>query len=70
VTSVRSGRRVGRHQHVQFAEPISDGPAIEDHDDLARVGVNILDVADITIVPSLTGPSPELKRSTQAHSGL
>jgi hypothetical protein len=24
-----NGSRVGRHQHVQFAEPISDGPAIE-----------------------------------------
>src|SRR5215813_1076757 len=42
-----NGRRVGRHQHVQLAESISDGPAIEAHSDLARVGFNIVDVADI-----------------------
>jgi hypothetical protein len=48
-----NGRRVGRHQHVQFAEPISNGPAIEADNDLARGGVNIVDVADITIVDLL-----------------
>src|SRR5262245_47330274 len=48
-----NGRSVGRHQHVQFAEFISDGPAIEAHNDLARVGVNIIDVTDITVVDLL-----------------
>src|SRR5262249_3261980 len=48
-----NGRRVGRHQHVQFAEFISDGPVIEAHNDLARLGVHIIDVADITIVDFL-----------------
>src|SRR5262245_26635659 len=48
-----NGRRVGRHQHVQLAESISDGPAIEAHNDLARVGVNIVDVADIAVVDFL-----------------
>src|SRR6516225_10918925 len=45
-----NGRRVGRHQHVQLAESISDGPAIEAHSDLASIGVNIVDVADIAVV--------------------
>src|SRR5262249_22051023 len=37
----------------QFAESISDGPAIEADNDLARGGVNIVDVADITVVDLL-----------------
>src|SRR5262249_40691951 len=45
-----NGHRVGRHQHVQFAEPISDAPPIEADNDLARLGVNLIDVADITVV--------------------
>src|SRR5262249_46672596 len=48
-----NGRRVGRHQHIQFAEPVSEGPAIEAHNDLARVEVNITDVADIAVVDLL-----------------
>src|SRR5205807_8717057 len=48
-----NGCRVRRHQHVQLAESISEGPAIEGHSDLARVGFNILDVADITVVDLL-----------------
>src|SRR6516165_4419200 len=48
-----NGRRVGRHQHVQLTESISEGPAIEAHSDLACVGFNIADVADIAVVDVL-----------------
>jgi hypothetical protein len=45
-----NGRRVGRHQHVEFAESISDGLAIEVNNDLAHAGVNIADSADVAVV--------------------
>ena len=48
--ALMNSRRVGRHQHVEFTESICDGPAIEGNNNLARVGVNIVDVADITVV--------------------
>jgi hypothetical protein len=40
-----NGRGVGWHQRVELTESVRDGPAIEANNDLARVGVNIVDGA-------------------------
>src|SRR5262249_61571435 len=48
-----NGHRVCGHQHVEFSKSVSDGSAIETRNDLTRVGVNIVDVADITVVDLL-----------------
>ena len=47
------GRRIGRHQHVEFPKSVSDGPTIKARNDLACIGVDIVDIADIAIVDLL-----------------
>jgi hypothetical protein len=46
-------RRVGGHQHVEFAESVSDGPTVKASNDLAGIGVDVLDIADIAVVDLL-----------------
>src|SRR5439155_13218048 len=46
-------RGVCRHEHVEFTESISDGPAVEAYNNLARVRINIDDVADVAVVDLL-----------------
>jgi len=36
--------------HVEFPESVSDGPAVKARNDLAGIGVDVVDVADITVV--------------------
>jgi len=40
-------RRIGRDQHVEFAEFIGDRSAVEFHSNLTGFGIDLLDVADI-----------------------
>jgi hypothetical protein len=40
-----NGRGIGWRQRVGLTESVRDGPAIEANNDLARVGVNIVDGA-------------------------
>ena len=44
------GRGIGRHQHVEFPKSVSDGPTIKTRNDLACIGVDIVDIADIAVV--------------------
>src|SRR5271157_5595511 len=46
-------RGVGRHQRVEFAKAKSDGAAVETDGQLAGVEVDIVDVADVTIIDLL-----------------
>src|SRR5262249_48137439 len=48
-----NGRRVRRHQRIEFTESVRDGPAIEANNYLARVGGNIVDGADVAVVDLL-----------------
>ena len=45
-----NGGRVSRHQHVEFPESVSDGPAVEARDDLTRIVVHVIDITDVTVV--------------------
>src|SRR5713226_4143485 len=45
--------RVGRHQGVELAKAVGDGAAIEAGRKLCRLGVHIVDVADVAIVDVL-----------------
>jgi DNA-binding Lrp family transcriptional regulator len=47
------GRGVGRHQRVEFAKPVGDGAAVEASGELAVVGINIVDVADVAVIDLL-----------------
>jgi hypothetical protein len=44
-----NGRRVGRYQHVEFAKSIGYGSTVKAYNDLTRVGINIVDVADVAL---------------------
>src|ERR1700730_5380436 len=48
-----NGRRVRRHQHIEFSKCVSDRSAVEARNDLTRVGVNLVDGADIAVVDLL-----------------
>jgi hypothetical protein len=41
---------VGRHQRVEFTKPLGDGAAVEADGELAIVEIDVLDVADVTII--------------------
>ena len=41
------GRGIGRHQHVEFAKSVGDGPTVEARNDLACIGVDVVDIADV-----------------------
>src|SRR5215469_17383043 len=40
-----NGRRVGRHQHIEFAESVLDGTAVEANSNFPRIDVDIVDGA-------------------------
>src|ERR1700730_6685969 len=44
------GRGVGRNQRVEFAKPVSDAAAVEAGGELAVIGINIVDVADVAVI--------------------
>jgi hypothetical protein len=44
-----NGRRVGRYQHVEFPKSIGYGSTVKAYNDLTRVGINIVDVADVAL---------------------
>ena len=45
-----NGRRVGWHQHVEFAKSIGDGSTVKAYNDLTSGGINIVDVAYVAVV--------------------
>ena len=45
-----NGRRVGRHQHIELTESVFDRSAVEGHLELARIGVEITDGADVSVL--------------------
>ena len=45
-----NGRRIGRHQGIEFAKAVGDGAAIEAGNQLAGIRVDIVDVADVAII--------------------
>src|SRR5215475_653548 len=47
------GCSIGRHQHVEFAKSVSDGPTVKARNDLACVGIDVVDVSDIAVVDLL-----------------
>src|SRR5690349_17040112 len=47
------GGGIGGHQHVEFPKSISDRPTVEAHDDLTRIGIDIVDIADVAVVDLL-----------------
>src|SRR6516162_7183812 len=46
-----NGRRVGRHQHIEFTESVFDGSAVEANSNFPRIDVDIVDGADVAVVP-------------------
>src|SRR6478736_4101309 len=47
------GRSVGGHQHVELAKSVCDGPAIKAGNELARIGINVVDDANVAVVDLL-----------------
>src|SRR5262249_15121468 len=45
-----NGRRVGWHQHIEFAKAITDRAAIESHSNLTNLGINAIDGANVAVV--------------------
>ena len=41
------GRGVSWHQHVEFTKSISDGSTVKARNDLACIGVDVVDIADV-----------------------
>src|SRR6202048_1659289 len=48
-----NGRRVRGYQHVEFSKSVSDRSAVEARYDLTRVGIDVVDGADIAVVDLL-----------------
>src|SRR4051794_31806654 len=48
-----NGRRVSRHEHVEFPESVGNGSTIKARHDLARARIDVVDIADITIIDFL-----------------
>src|SRR6516225_6385424 len=48
-----NGRRVGRHQHIEFTESVLDGSAVEANSNFPRIDVDIVDGADVAVVDLL-----------------
>src|SRR5271166_873071 len=48
-----NGRCVCGHQHVEFSKSVSDRSAVEARDDLTRIGIDVVDGADIAVVDLL-----------------
>jgi len=45
-----TGRRVGRHHHIEFTESVLDGSAVEANSNVPRIDVDIIDGADVAVV--------------------
>jgi cytochrome c len=41
---------IGRNQHVEFAKSVGDGSAVEMSDKFSRIRIDIVDVADVTVI--------------------
>ena len=48
-----NGRGIGRYQHVEFAKSVSDGSTVKAGNDLACIGVDVVDIADVAVVDLL-----------------
>src|SRR6266496_6444535 len=44
---------VSGDEHVEFAKSVSDGPTVKARNDLARIGVDVIDIADIAVIDLL-----------------
>src|SRR5207247_4022163 len=58
LAEVRAGkidncRCVSGDEHVEFAKSVSDGPTVKARYDLARIGVDVIDIADIAVIDLL-----------------
>ncbi len=47
------GRSVGGHQHVELSKSVCDGPTIKPGNELARIGIDVVDGANIAVVDLL-----------------
>src|SRR5512139_28337 len=45
--------RIGRHQHVEFAKPVSDRATVKARNDFACIGVDVADIADVAVIDLL-----------------
>jgi hypothetical protein len=64
--ALMDGRRIGRHKGVQFAKTERDDAAIEHGCELASVGINIVDVANVAVLDYLTRMNAVLKSYVDA----
>ncbi len=48
-----NGRSIGRHQRIEFAKPVGDGPAVEAGGEFAVVRADVVDIADVAVVDIL-----------------
>src|SRR3954468_10136728 len=44
---------VSGHQHVEFAKSVSNGPPVKARNELTRVGVDAIDIANVAVVDLL-----------------
>ena len=54
--------------HVEFSKSVSDGPAVKARNHLARIGVDVVDVADITVVDLFGSLRGRLLRSAKTDA--
>ena len=45
-----NGRRIGWHQHIEITVSVLDGSPVEAHCELPRIGIEIIDGADVAVV--------------------
>ena len=56
--------------HVEFSKSVSDRPAVKARNDLARIGVDGVDVADIAVLDLVVHCWARLLRSVKADAEL
>ena len=44
------GHGVGRHQRVEFAKPLGDGAAVKAGGEFAIIGIDVVYIADVTVI--------------------
>jgi hypothetical protein len=44
------GHGVGRHKRVEFAKPVGDGAAVKAGGEFAIIGIDVVDIADVTVI--------------------
>jgi hypothetical protein len=54
--------------HVEFSKSVSDGPAVKARNDLARIGVDVVDVADIAVLDLVVHCWARLLRSAKTDA--